>query len=95
VNPFWGDELIFDSRTLFEGNLYTYEDYDMGQRVVAPLDFVAEELGEVMEEMKSRRGFEPKRLGIEEWHLQQGIADRLNEEFPTITLSGSLLPFGR
>src|SRR5712692_5928735 len=21
VNPFWGDELIFDSRTLFEGNL--------------------------------------------------------------------------
>jgi len=63
--------------------------------VVAPLDFVAEELGEVMEEMKSRRGFEPKRLGIEEWHLQQGIADRLKEEFPTITLSGSLLPFGR
>ena len=63
MNPFWGDELIFDSRTLFEGNLYTYEDYDMGQRVVAPLDFVAEELGEVMGEMKSRRGFELKRFG--------------------------------
>src|SRR2546425_4953893 len=88
VNPFWGDELIFDSRTLFEGNLYTYEDYEISQRVVAPLDFVAEELGEVMEEMRSRRGFELKRLGIEEWHLQQGIADRLKTEFPTITLSG-------
>jgi len=22
VNPFWGDELIFDSRTLFDGNLH-------------------------------------------------------------------------
>ena len=88
VNPFWGDGLIFDFRTLFEGNLYTYEDYELSQRVVAPLDFVAEELGEVMEEMRSRRGFELKRLGIEEWHLQQGIADRLKTEFPTITLSG-------
>src|SRR5712692_6543201 len=88
VNPFWGDELIFASRTLFEGNLYTYEDYEINQRVVAPLDFVAEELGEVMEEMKSRHGFELRRMGIEEWHLQQGIADKLKEVFPAITLSG-------
>ncbi len=65
MNPFWGDELIFDSRSLFEGNLYTYEDYEISQRVVAPLDFVAEELGEVMEEMRSRRGFELKRFWIE------------------------------
>jgi len=60
-----GSELVFDSRTLFEGNLYTYEDYEINQRVVAPMDFVAEELGEVMEEMKSRHGFELRRLGIE------------------------------
>ena len=88
VNPFWADELVFDSRTLFEGNLYTYEDYEINQRVVAPMDFVAEELGEVMEEMKSRHGFELRRLGIEEWHLQQGIADKLKDVFPAVTLSG-------
>jgi len=63
ANPLITDELVFDSRNLFEGNLWTYGDYNLDERVSASLDFVAEELSEVMAEMKSRAGFSLASVG--------------------------------
>jgi Xaa-Pro aminopeptidase/Xaa-Pro dipeptidase len=88
ANPFLTDELVFDSKRLFEGNLWTYGDYDLNERVVAQMDFVAEELSEVVAEMKSRGGHELEGVGIEEWHLQHEVTSRLSKEFPSIKFSG-------
>lgn len=88
ANPFLTDELLFDSKSLFEGRLWMYGDYDLGERVVPTMDFVAEELSEVMEEMKSRAGFALTNVGIEEWHIQHEVTQRLSREFPSVKLSG-------
>ncbi len=88
ANPFLIDELVFDSKSLFEGNLWTYGDYNLDERVVPQMDFVAEELSEVMAEMKSRAGFELGKVGVEEWHVQHEVTARLLREFPSIKFSG-------
>jgi len=88
ANPFVTDELAFDSKNLFEGNLWTYGDYDLKERVVAQMDFVAEELSEVMAEMKSKTGFALGTLGIEEWHVPYEVPARLLREFPSLRISG-------
>jgi Xaa-Pro aminopeptidase/Xaa-Pro dipeptidase len=88
ANPFLTDELMFDSKRLFEGKLWTYGDYDLDERVVAQMDFVAEELSEVVAEMKSRGGRGLEEVGVEEWHLQHEVTARLSKEFPSIRFSG-------
>ena len=88
ANPFLTDELMFDSKRLFDGSLWTYGDYDLDERVVARMDFVAEELSEVVAEMKSRGRSGLEDVGIEEWHLQHEVTARLLKEFPSIKFSG-------
>jgi Xaa-Pro aminopeptidase len=88
ANPFLTDELLFDSKSLFEGSLWMYGDYDVNERVVPTMDFVAEELSEVMEEMKSRAGFALSNVGIEEWHIQHEVTERLSREFASVKFSG-------
>ena len=88
ANPFLTDELLFDSKSLFEGSLWMYGDYDLAERIVPTMDFVAEELSEVMAEMKSRAGFALTNVGVEEWHVQHEVTERLSREFASIKFSG-------
>jgi Xaa-Pro aminopeptidase len=41
-----------------------------------------------MEEMKSRAGFALSNVGIEEWHIQHEVTERLSREFPSMKFSG-------
>ena len=86
ANPFITDEVIFDSNRLFDGKLWTYGDYDVDERVSPDVDFVAEELSEVMTEMKSREGFGLQIVGVEE-KIPYGTTARLAREFPRIKFS--------
>ena len=86
ANPFTTDEVIFDSSRLFDGKLWTYGDYDVDERVSTDVDFVAEELSEVMSEMKSREGFGLEKVGVEE-KIPYGTTARLAKEFPGIKFS--------
>ncbi len=88
VGPFSDVEVLAGSSSLFEGSLYTYEDYRLGERVSAPLDFVAEELSEVMTEMKQRGIFHLDSVGVEESSLQLEVVSRLRMEFSGVTISG-------
>jgi Xaa-Pro aminopeptidase len=86
ANPFITDEVIFDSSRLFDGKLWTYGDYDVDERISTDVDFVAEELSEVMSEMKSREGFGLENVGVEE-KIPYGTTARLAKEFPQIKFS--------
>jgi Xaa-Pro aminopeptidase len=86
ANPFITDEVVFDSSRLFDGKLWTYGDYDVDERVSPDVDFVAEELSEVMSEMKSRDGFGLENVGVEE-NIPYGTTARLAKEFPWIKFS--------
>jgi Xaa-Pro aminopeptidase len=86
ANPFITDEVMFDSSRLFDGKLWTYGDYDVDERVSPDVDFVAEELSEVMSEMKSRDGFGVENVGVEE-NIPYGMTARLAKEFPWIRFS--------
>ena len=87
VNPFLKEEVI-TSKGVFDGPVYTYGDYNIEERMVPRADFVAEELAEVLEDMKSKGGFDFGRVGIEDWHLADVYRSQISRAFPNTQFFG-------
>ena len=87
VNPFFGEEVI-TSKGIFEGDVYTYGDYKLEERVVPYGDFIAEELVEVLEAMGGKGKFVFDRIGIEDWHLTEVYRSEISRAFPGANFFG-------
>jgi Xaa-Pro aminopeptidase len=87
MNPFFGEEII-TSKGIFNGPVYTYGDYKIRERIVPYIDFIAEELVEVLEDMGNKGGFNFGRVGVEDWHLAEVYHSEISRAFPEADFFG-------
>lgn len=83
---FLGASRANEARRIFDGEIYTFENYALTKRIIAYGDFVSQELRRFL---KDRRLLEGCRLiGIDDWHFPQAYSQALLQVAPEARLVG-------
>lgn len=71
---------------MYDGQVATFEDYDLGMRMIAYGGFVAKELSKFVKSEKVFRGL--RRIGLEDWHMPHAYAKTLALTSPKVRITG-------
>jgi Xaa-Pro dipeptidase len=83
---FLGESRAADARKMYDGRIFTFEDYSLRKRMVAYGGFVAEELLEFLKVEKILK--RSKRIGLEDWHMPSAYAQAVKVASPKARFTG-------
>lgn len=75
-----GENESESARNAYDGEIRTFKNYDLNERMIAYPDFVAEELGKSLADMSPE---EMSRVGIEDWHLPKVYMSKMRYDSTT------------
>ncbi|HKM51578.1 MAG TPA: Xaa-Pro peptidase family protein [Candidatus Bathyarchaeia archaeon] len=83
---FIGESRVEDAKKVYDGRIYTFEDYAVNKRMVAYGGFVAEELTKFLKGRKILK--RSRRIGLEDWHLPYAYAQAAKRASPKTRFTG-------
>jgi Xaa-Pro aminopeptidase len=83
---FLGESRAADAKRVYDGRIFTFEDYSLNERMIAYGGFVARELTKLLKDHKPLKG--SKRIGVEDWHLPRAYAQAVKLASPKARFTG-------
>jgi Xaa-Pro dipeptidase len=82
---FLGESRAGDAKKVYDGRIFTFEDYALSKRMIAYGGFVAKELFEFFKVEKLKGS---KRIGLEDWHVPDAYAHAAKLALPKARFTG-------